>query len=139
MISDFIEEVDGFLTFEVHSARVSLEIQKDGYFDNDKLMKQVDGTVDIFESKYPFARALFLFDNAPSHRKMADNQLNADVMNDYPEGMQPSMRDTKWAGEIQTMVLPDGQAKGIDTTGMEANEMRDILKGFVILKLQKQL
>ena len=51
---------------------------------HDKLMKQVDRTVDIFESKYPFARALFLFDNAPSHRKMADNQLNADVMNVYP-------------------------------------------------------
>ena len=33
-ISDFIEEVNGFLTFEGHSARVSLEIQKDGYFDN---------------------------------------------------------------------------------------------------------
>ena len=50
MISDFNEEVDGFLTFEVHSARVSLEIQKDGYFDNDKLMKQVDGTVDILKA-----------------------------------------------------------------------------------------
>ena len=148
MISDFIEEVDGFLTFQGHSARVSLEIQKDGYFDNDKFMRQVERTVDIFESKYPFARALFLFDNAPSHRKMADNQLNADLMNVYPGGKQPLMRDTKWAGEIQTMVLPDGQAKGmklvleergVDTTGMKTNEMRDILKGFDDFKASKTI
>ena len=105
--------MDGFLTFERHSARVSLEIQKDGYFDNDKLMKQVERTVDTFESKYPFARALFLFDNTPSHRKMADNLLNADVTNVYPGGKQPLMRDTEWAGEIQTMALLDGQAKGM--------------------------
>ena len=99
--------MDGSLTLERHSAHVSLEIQKDGYFDNDKLMKQVERTVDTFECKYPFARALFLFDNTPSHRKMADNLLNADVMNVYPGGKQPLMRDTEWAGEIQTMALLD--------------------------------
>ena len=100
--------MDGFLTFERHSARVSLEIQKDGYFDNDKLMKQVERTVDTFESKYSFACALFLFDNTTSHRKMADNLLNV-----YPGGKQPLMRDTEWAGEIQTMALLDVQAKGM--------------------------
>ena len=76
-------------------------------------MKQVERTVDTFESKYPFARALFLFDNTPSRRKMADNLLNADVKNVYPGEKQPLMRDTEWAGEIQTMALSDGQAKGM--------------------------
>ena len=45
------------------------------------LMKQVEKAMDIFELKYPHARGLFLFDNAPSHRKIADNQLNVDKMN----------------------------------------------------------
>ena len=58
------------------------------------------------------------------------------------------MRDTEWAGEIQTMVLPDRQAKGmklvleergVDTTGMKANEMRDILKGFDDFKASKTI
>ena len=106
MISVFIEEVDGFLIFEGNSAQVSLEIQKHGYSDNDNFMKQVERTVNIVESKYPFARALFLFDNVPSHKKMADNQLNADYMNVYSGGNQPLMRDTEWAREVPNNGAP---------------------------------
>ena len=31
--------------------------------------------IDIFESKYPHAHGLFLFDNAPSHKKCSDDAL----------------------------------------------------------------
>lgn len=44
-------------------------------------MKQVEKSVDIFERVHPDAVGVFLFDNAPSHRKMADDALNADKMN----------------------------------------------------------
>ena len=37
------------------------------------------------------------------------------------------------------MVLPDGQAKGINTTGMKAKEIRDILKGFDDFKASKTI
>jgi hypothetical protein len=38
---------------------------RDGYFDNDDLVKQVELSMDIFEEKTDgFKRALFLFDNA---------------------------------------------------------------------------
>ena len=39
-------------------------------------MKQVEKAVDIFETKYLHAHGHFVFDNAPSHNKIADNQLN---------------------------------------------------------------
>ena len=69
MVSDFVEELGGFLSFKGNSAQVYLEIQKERYFNNDKLMVQVENAVNIFEAKYPYARALFLFDNAPSPHK----------------------------------------------------------------------
>jgi hypothetical protein len=39
---------------------------RDGYFDADDLLQQVENAIDIFESKTNgFATGLFLFDNAP--------------------------------------------------------------------------
>ena len=47
---------------------------RDGYFDADDLLSQVDNAIDIFEERTcGFATALFLFDNAPSHQKCASD------------------------------------------------------------------
>ena len=133
MVSDFVDNVNGFLQFNDSKARVMIEVHKDGYFNNEGLMKQVEKAVDIFELKYPHARGLFLFDNAPSHRKIADNQLNVDKMNVSSGGKQPVMRDTVWNGNVQRMVLDDGRPKGmkivlkergVDTYDMNAEKMR---------------
>ncbi len=100
------------------------------------LIKQVDEALQIFEQKYPNAQALFLFDNAPSHKKYADDMLNADRMNVRPGGKQPVMRDTVYNGQVQSMALPDGQRKGmklvleergVNTKGMNATKMREEL------------
>jgi len=43
---------------------------RNGYFDNDDLIQQVELSMDIFEDKtHSFKRALFLFSNATSHQK----------------------------------------------------------------------
>ena len=52
-------------------------------------MIQVENALNIFEAKYPYARGLFLFDNAPSHKKVADDQLDVDKMNVGVGGKQP--------------------------------------------------
>ena len=141
MVSDFIDEVNGYVRLEDGSqeARLYLETQKEGYFNNDHLLKQVEHTIDIFEKVNPNARGLFLFDNAPSHKKQADDSLNVDKMNVNPGGMQPIMRDTMWEGKVQTMVKPDGTAKGmkavlqergVDIKGMKAPDMRAKLKTY---------
>lgn len=139
MVSDFIDEVSGYICDEQDQGRLMLETQRDGYFTNDLLLHQVERTVDIFERVHPQAQALFLCDNAPSHRKLAEDTPNADKMNVGRGGKQPKMRDTQWAGGIQKLVdetdIPKGmrivlEERGINTTGMKASDMRQKLKTF---------
>jgi hypothetical protein len=41
---------------------------RDGYFNGEYLLQQVENAIDIFEAKTNrFATGLFLFDNAPSY------------------------------------------------------------------------
>ena len=86
MVSDFIEDLK-----HDEEARLCLETQSEGYFDNNKLIIQVDKAIDIFEAKYPAAQGLFIFDNAPSHKKCSGETLNAEKMNVRPGGKQPAM------------------------------------------------
>jgi len=54
---------------------------RDGYFDSEVLVAQVDRTIDIFERKTNgLAQGLFLFDNAPSHMKRAGDAISATKM-----------------------------------------------------------
>lgn len=55
----------------------------------------------MFEKKYPHCQGVFIFDNAPSHKKKADNALNVDRMNVRDGGKQPFMRETIYNGEVQ--------------------------------------
>ena len=148
MVSDFIDEVSGYVRDEVEEARLQLETQKEGYFNNEHLLEQVERTIDIFERVHPDARGLFLFDNAPSHKKLADDALNVERMNVHPGGMQPAMRDTIWDGQVQRLVYADGtpkgmkvilQERGVDTKGMRAAELREKLKTYTDFQTAKTL
>lgn len=79
------------LTFVFREARVIFKAGKnrDGYFSAEDLLAQVDSAIDIFEglSKGNF-RALFLFDNAPSHQKRALDAISARKMS---KGGHPSL------------------------------------------------
>lgn len=116
MVSDFIEK-DGsdYLRYNGQEGRLLLETSTDGYFNNDMLMKQVDKAIQIFEQKYPDAQALFLFDNAPSHKKYAEDMLITDRMNVRPGGKQPVMHDAVFNGQVQLMILPDGEPRGTNS------------------------
>ena len=137
MVSDFIDEVAGYLRDDEDEPRLMLEVQKDGYFNNDLLLPQVGKAIDIFERLHPDGKGIFLFDNAPSHRKVADDALNVDKMNVRPGGKQPKLHDTVWEGCVQRMVdhhgIPKGmkiilEERGVDTKGMKAQDMREALK-----------
>lgn len=89
MVSDFIDEVDGYLKFQEEEARLYLEHQSKGYFTNDLFVEQMGRAVDnIFEKKYPGVIGLFIFDNAPSHCKKPDDCFNPDKMNVSDGGKQ---------------------------------------------------
>ena len=68
--SDFIEEINGFVTNESETARECLEVgqSRDGYWNSNKFMKHVGRAVSIFESKYPKAQAEFILDQSPCHK-----------------------------------------------------------------------
>jgi hypothetical protein len=54
---------------------------RDGYFDATGLIAQVDRAITIFEAKTNgLAQGLFMFDNAPSHLKRADDAISARKM-----------------------------------------------------------
>ena len=130
MVSDFIEERDGYLaipdalyeTVKQHdpsipqSARVIFEYGKtrDGYWNNQLFMEQMEVAVRVAEAKYP-PRAfnhVWIFDHSCGHTAFAPDALVASRLNRKPGGKQPAMRDTVWAGKPQKLVLEDGTPKG---------------------------
>ena len=133
---------------EVQEARLLLETQKEGYFNNDHLLGQVECTINIFERVHPQAKGLFLFDNAPSHRKLAEDALNVNRINVHPGGKQPVMRNTKWNGQVQPLIFDDGTPKGmkaileergVETKGMKGAEMSERLKSNADFQAPKTL
>ena len=62
-----------YLQHNSKEARLLLETNTDGYFNNDLLLKQVDKAITVFEDKYPHAQLLFLFDSATSLKKYTDS------------------------------------------------------------------
>ncbi len=98
MVSDFIVEGGGYLRDEGGEARLLLETHSEGYFNNDKFLEQVDMALDIFDRRYPQYKGIFMFDNAPCHKKVADDALCVEHMNVNPGGKQPKMRDATGMG-----------------------------------------
>ncbi|KIJ55781.1 hypothetical protein M422DRAFT_240406 [Sphaerobolus stellatus SS14] len=80
MVSDFLTVKEGRLKHEGNEARIVFKAGKnrDGYFTADDLLKQVENAVNIFDARYQGnAVGLFIFNNAPSHQKRAEDALSA--------------------------------------------------------------
>ncbi|KAH9014698.1 hypothetical protein EDB84DRAFT_1568033 [Lactarius hengduanensis] len=96
MVSDFLTSEWGRLCDGKEEARVIFKpgANRDGYFDADNVLKQVDDAIDIFEGKTKgFSQGLFLFDNAPSHQKRAANALSARNMPKGPKANWAHIKD----------------------------------------------
>jgi hypothetical protein len=114
MVSDFIVKGYGYLCHDEKEARFYSETQKDGFFNSDVFLEQVDTAVHIFERNFLALLAFFfLITLQVSHRKYPPDGLNPANMNVYPGGKQAIMRDTVWDGKTQKMVLPEVTAKGM--------------------------
>lgn len=149
MVSDFIEQHDGFLRlpeFQARhadlpsTARVLLEYgaEKEGYWNSERFINNVKDALKIAAFKYPARRntLVFVFDQSSCHKAFAEDALNASRMNVRPGGKQPCMRDTVWAGRVQRMVDDDGvpkgmkavlEERGVNTEQMRADDMRTVL------------
>lgn len=155
MVSDFIDEFNGYLSLskDEHEkavvndrnirmyARQLLEYgeNREGYWTSDKFVIQVERAVKIANIKYPKAegwRVVWVFDHSSCHAAMADDSLDVNQMNVRPGGKQRVMRDGMFDGRVQKMVTSNGVAKGlrmvleergVNTAGMNASQMREIL------------
>ena len=105
---NFLEMTIKRLTVNFREARVFFKAGKnrDGYFDSEDLLQQVENAIDIFEGKTRgFATGLFLFDNAPSHQKRAKDALSACKMPKNPHATWrhhkdgPKMRLTNFGSD----------------------------------------
>ena len=153
MVSDFIDEHDGFLRLSEQEhqqakavnpsiqqqARVVFEYgsERGGYWTGDKFMTHMKTACDIVEVKYPPSShtVVFILDQSSCHRKFDDQALVArNIL--VKDGGPRRVRDTVWGGRPQSMVLPDRLAKGlrtilaergIFTSTLKADDMRIIL------------
>ena len=157
MVSDFIDEKNGYLqlTQEEYDkakndstiARFARELfeygeAKEGYWTADKLMKQIKAAVKIAKTKYPKSegyRLVWVFDHSSCHAVMPDDALDASKMNVNPGGKQRVMRNGYWNGQPQSMNfalgIPKGMRivlteRGVDTSRMNADKMREVLSRF---------
>jgi hypothetical protein len=167
MISDFIDEHNGFLSLTDEEyerakqanpsakkyARRFLEYgeNREGYWTRDKFIAQMKSAVEMAEVKYPKDdgwRHVWVFDHSSCHAAMADDALDAKKMNVNPGGKQRKMRDTVWGGMVQSMNDHRGVPKGmrqvlkerhVDVSGMTADQMRATLAAMDDFKNEKSL
>ncbi|KAF8220159.1 hypothetical protein L208DRAFT_1127784, partial [Tricholoma matsutake] len=111
MVSDFLTLEWGRLTHGDEKAQIIFKAGKnrDGYFTADDLIKQVDNTINIFEGQTNgFATGLFLFDNAPSHQKRANDVLSARKMPKNPNNGWTHCKD---GARMRNATFADGQTQ----------------------------
>ena len=92
-------------------------------------MTQIKAACDMVEVKYPPSShtVVFILDQSSCHRKFDDKAL---VVRNIlvKDGGPRRVRDTVWAGKPQSMVLPDGTAKGLRTIPQERGIFTATLK-----------
>lgn len=165
MLSDFIEERNGYLclTDEEYErakavdktakkyARRFLEYgeSREGYWTSDKFMDQIKEAVKLVDFKYPKSegwRIVWVFDHSSCHAAMADDSLDVAHMNVKPGGKQRIMRDGWWGGKPQKMNFATGvpkgmkvvlQERGVDTSKLNAEQMREELRSHPDFKYEK--
>ena len=164
MVSDFIEERQGYLALSdsMHSTLASTDPTmpkearrlfeyghaRDGYWNNDHFMQQMEIAVKVAEAKYPprVFKHVWIFDHSCGHTAFAPDALVASRLNKKPGGAQPAMRDTVWAGKVQKLVEPDGTPKGvakifeergINTSTLKLEDMQIILANHDDFKNEK--
>jgi hypothetical protein len=100
------------LFFEAGNAR-------EGWFTYIELLAQTDRAIDIFESKTKgTATGLFMFDNAPSHQKRADNALSARYL--------PKRPNEGWTRVKDGPRMRDGWYEAKDTDGTTSRVVQSL-------------
>ncbi|KAJ3968854.1 hypothetical protein EV361DRAFT_870518 [Lentinula raphanica] len=103
MVADFVSADYGWLRSKdgLESARVIWKPGKnrDGYFTHEDILAQLEKAVEILKRDYPDEEHIFVYDNAPTHLKRAEDALSARKMPRNPPrdgknwGVEVTVRD----------------------------------------------
>ena len=108
MVADFVSADYGWLRSldGQKQGRVLFKGGKaqEGYFTNEDIQWQASIAMDILEANYPSENHVFVFENATTHLKHADNALSARKM---PKNTPKDWKN--WGVEV-TVVNGDGKA-----------------------------
>ena len=106
MVSDFISADYGWLQSPdgTESARVLFRpgANREGYFTNEDMLRQVDNAADILRKFYPNDDHIFIFDNATIHTKRPPGSLSARHMpkkTPKPDPKKPE-KEANWLVEV---------------------------------------
>ena len=106
MVSDFISADYGWLRSPdgEESARVLFRpgANREGYFTNEDVLRQVDNAMDILQKYYPNDDHIFIFDNATIHTKRPPGSLSARRMpkkTPKPDPKKPE-KEANWFVEV---------------------------------------
>ena len=143
MVSEFIEEKDGYLAlsdqqYELEEANSSDDVEKsalavleirenfEGYWTGEHFMEQLTKVVKVTKVKYPISQGyhhIWCFDHSYNHTAFAEDALITSKMNKDPGGKQRKMQGTVWNGLAQPMTLleerPKGAALGLKSVSKE--------------------
>jgi hypothetical protein len=117
MVADFISADYGWLCSPdgQESARVLFKPGKnrDGYFDCDDIIDQSTKAMDILERHFPDDDHIFIFDNATTHTKRADDALSARKMPKFPpvEGKNWGVSVTERSADGKIVYDQNGKPK----------------------------
>lgn len=105
MVADFVSADFGWLR-SADGSESAREVfrpgaNRDGYFTNEDIVKQAEHAAQIVTARYPDFEHIFIYDNATTHRKRADDALSARNMPKFPA----KSIDENWLVE-RTVVHP---------------------------------
>lgn len=106
MIADFVSAEFGWLRSPDGKASARSVFRpganRDGYFNNDDIIQQASVAAEIVTTHYPDCDHVFVYDNATTHRKRADDALSARHM---PKFQSKSLQEN-WLVE-RTVIHPE--------------------------------
>ena len=103
-------------------------VKREGYWTNEKFMKQMELAVKIAELRSDGYRHCWVFDHSSCHAAKSEDSLDVSRMNVKPGGKQPKMRDTIWNGQLQKMCfnigVPKGMKQVLEERGVNTMQMK---------------
>ncbi|KDQ50719.1 hypothetical protein JAAARDRAFT_185917 [Jaapia argillacea MUCL 33604] len=106
MVADFVSADYGWMRFGDEEGRVLFKAGKarDGYFTNDDIVAHVEKAMDLLQKHLPQEDHVFIFDNATTHLKWADDALSARKMS-----KNPTRPENPFFGIDRNVIGPDGK------------------------------